>query len=107
VGSAPLVENVATLIEPAEMHLAGGRPIGSRVLDDHLHDVPDAAYALLEETAAHAARPPVVILERDGNRPPFARTLAGLERARGAVERGRSQRQHEHRLRGAGAHLRR
>jgi hypothetical protein len=153
VGRPPLVENVATLLEPPgsdraesiwisqilaasgagllldlhnlhanavnfgfddraglfalpldrvrEIHIAGGRWIGAdspRLLDDHRHDVPDTVFALLEDTAAHAHGPLVVILERDGNHPAFARTLDELERARVALQRGRQRRLHEHRL---------
>ena len=44
----------------ATIHLAGGKWIGragtQRLLDDHLHDVPDPVYELLEEVAARARR---------------------------------------------------
>ena len=144
VGSRPLVENIATLIDPpgsdrdegawtrdilrasecdllldlhnlhanavnfgfdardfirrlpedriGAIHLAGGKWIG-RVLDDHLHDVPDEVYDLLELAAAHAARPPTVILERDGNYPPMERLLEQLDRARTALQAGRRERE--------------
>lgn len=131
VGSAPLLENVATLIEPplsdydeaewlhavdadllldlhnlhanavnfgfdaAEVmsrvphervravHLAGGRRIErDRILDDHLHEVPDPVYALLAFVENEAA---TVILERDGNYPPIEELLAELDRARAVV----------------------
>ena len=146
VGSAPLLENVATLLEPpgsdrdearftadsAEaagagllldlhnlhanatnfafdpiafldalpvdrvraVHLAGGRLVreqggGTRLLDDHLHDVPDPVYALLREVARRAPHPLTVILERDGHYPPIAHLLAELDRARAALREGR------------------
>ncbi len=146
VGAAPLVENIATLMEPpgsqhseatwiAEIlrasgcrllldlhnlhanatnygydpldflgwipldrveaiHLAGGTSVvattgETRVLDDHLHDVPDVVYRLLTEVAARVPRPLTVILERDGAYPPFDALLAQLDLARAAVERGR------------------
>jgi uncharacterized protein (UPF0276 family) len=145
VGQRPLVENIASLIEPpgahdeatwishilnasncdllldlhnlyanalnfgreplallralpadriAAVHLAGGRWITAsngerRRLDDHLHDVPDAVYALLEEVGAIVRRPLTVILERDGKYPPFAELLTQLDRARDALSRGR------------------
>ena len=151
VGVTPLVENVATLIDPpgntydeatwmteilaaadcdllldlhnlyanavnfhfdpqhflaqvpseriAAIHVAGGQWIGSattassrRLLDDHLHDVPEAVYDLLSEVGRRAPRPLTVILERDGRFPPFDRLLEQLERARYALARGRSQR---------------
>ena len=142
VGAAPLLENVATLIDPpgsdrdepawisevaetagvdvlldlhnlyanavnfgfdarealarlpvervSAVHLAGGRWIG-RLLDDHLHDVPDAVFSLLTELASIAPRPLTVIIERDGNFPLPARLLAELDRAREALARGRTR----------------
>lgn len=148
VGSAPHVENIATLIDPpgSEMeeipwlahtlhtadadllldlhnlyangvnfdfdpiaaldqlpmdrvravHLAGGRWIGTagaqRLLDDHLHDVPDAVYELLTHVAARASQPITVILERDGKYPPIEILLAQLDRARAALAQGRASR---------------
>jgi uncharacterized protein (UPF0276 family) len=60
------------------IHLAGGRRIErGRVLDDHLHGVPDEVFALLGCVSA-----PNVILERDGNYPPIEELLAELDRAR-------------------------
>jgi uncharacterized protein (UPF0276 family) len=84
---------------PAErietVHLAGGKWIGHdgsrRLLDDHLHDVPDRVYALLEEVAFRAPQPLTVILERDGKFPSIESLLAQLDRARGAVARGRER----------------
>jgi uncharacterized protein (UPF0276 family) len=144
VGTRPLVENIATLIDPpgsdrdegtwtrdilaasgcdllldlhnlhanavnfgfdaaefirrlpgeriGAIHLAGGKWIG-RVLDDHLHDVPDEVYDLLELAAAHATRPLAVILERDGNYPEMECLIAQLDRAREAVASGRRARE--------------
>lgn len=141
VGVAPLVENVATLIDPpgsdrdeaawlsaivrnsesgllldlhnlyanaqnfnfsasefltripvnkiVTIHVAGGKWIGQRLLDDHLHDVPDPVYELLEEVAAGASQPLTVILERDGKFPSIDALLAQLDRARHAVSEGR------------------
>jgi len=129
VGSAPLLENVATLVDPplsmyseaewlrlvaqrwpllldlhnlhanatnfrfsagdvvrglfnvGAIHLAGGRTIeGGRILDDHLHDVPDPVFTLLREVSA-----PTVILERDGNYPMIDTLLADLDRARSLI----------------------
>jgi uncharacterized protein (UPF0276 family) len=76
------------------VHLAGGRWISAstgerRLLDDHLHDVPDAVFDLLAEVGARVARPVTVILERDGAYPPFEVLLAQLERARDALALGR------------------
>ena len=84
---------------PAEristIHLAGGKWIGrngaQRLLDDHLHDVPDPVYELLEAVAARAPQPLTVIIERDGNFPSIDSLLAQLDRARQAVARGRAR----------------
>jgi uncharacterized protein len=145
VGCAPLVENVATLIDPpgstsdeapwvaeilaasgcallldlhnlyanasnfgfdtmeylahlpvermAAIHLAGGQwTAGQRLLDDHLHDVPNPVYELLTEVGARAPQRLTVILERDGQYPPMAHLLAQLERAREALALGRLRR---------------
>jgi uncharacterized protein (UPF0276 family) len=145
VGSAPLVENIATLIDPpgsdydeidwvngimdlapcgllldlhnlhanatnfsydemgflkrlpaeriGAVHLAGGKWVEAlgerRLLDDHLHDVPDAVYWLLAELAAVVPHPLTVILERDGAYPPIEVLLRQLDRAREALAEGR------------------
>lgn len=82
------IERVATI------HLAGGKWIGpqgtQRLLDDHLHDVPDPVYELLAAVAARAPQALTVILERDGNFPSIASLLAQVDRAREAVARGRA-----------------
>ncbi|HTM50886.1 MAG TPA: DUF692 domain-containing protein [Bryobacteraceae bacterium] len=144
VGCAPLMENIATLIDPpasdldepewlrrtlqasgAELlldihnlyvnsvnfgmdpevflrrlpadriravHIAGGRSIGERILDDHLHDPPDPVYRLLESLAARCPHPLTVILERDGAYPPIAHLLSQIGRARTAIGQGRARR---------------
>ena len=78
------------------IHLAGGkwigRPDARRLLDDHLHDVPDPVFQLLEEVGARATRPLTVILERDGNFPPMEWLIEQLDSARRAVARGRARR---------------
>lgn len=147
IGQSPLVENVATLIDPPgsampepewvaailagsgcdllldlhnlyanavnfnwdplrlldavppqrirTVHLAGGRwiptPDGQdrRLLDDHLHDVPDVVFDLLEEVAARVPTPLTVIVERDGRYPPMASLLTEVDRARQALQAGR------------------
>lgn len=77
------------------IHLAGGKWIGrngaQRLLDDHLHDVPDPVYELLEEVAARGPQPLTVIIERDGKFPAIESLLAQLDRARQAVSRGRAR----------------
>jgi len=85
VRSLPL-EQVRTI------HLAGGKMVGRRILDDHLHDVPDPVYTLLSEVARLTAQSLTVILERDGSYPEMAALLAQLDRARSAVANGRRQR---------------
>lgn len=79
----------------ASIHLSGGRWIGPeggrRLLDDHLHDVPDPVFHLLEEVAARAARPLTVIIERDGEYPPIEHLIAQLDRARTALSNGRAR----------------
>jgi len=149
VGSKPIVENIATLIDPPgsnlsesawisgilasadcnllldlhnvyanglnhgydpkaflpqipavrfrAIHIAGGKfisaPDGSqRLLDDHLHDVPDPVFELLEEAAALSPNPLTVILERDGAYPSMDCLLAQVELARKALARGRARR---------------
>jgi len=85
---------------PAErigvIHIAGGKFVSApdgrrRLLDDHLHDVPDPVYELLEEVAALAPNPLTVILERDGNYPGMGGLLAELQRARVALACGRAR----------------
>jgi uncharacterized protein (UPF0276 family) len=79
----------------AAIHLAGGKWIGEggnrRLLDDHLHDVPDSVYDLLTEVGACAKQPLTVILERDGHFPSIDCLLHQLEQARQALARGRER----------------
>jgi uncharacterized protein (UPF0276 family) len=83
------------------VHVAGGAwietpgdasPRKRLRLDDHLHAVPGAVFALLEELAFRAPHALTVILERDGKYPPFAELLAELTGAREALARGRARR---------------
>ena len=102
-------------IEPADLllrfpihrvkavHLSGGKWIPEpvldsllpsaaprfRLLDDHVHDVPDAVFDLLTLLAQHAPQRLDVIIERDGNYPDFACLLAQLDHVRVALQRGR------------------
>jgi len=76
------------------VHLAGGRWIGAegkqqKLLDDHLHSVPDICYELLEELGRLAPQPLFVSIERDGRFPPFVQLLGELDRARQSLARGR------------------
>jgi len=86
---------------PAErikaIHIAGGKFISApdgrpRLLDDHLHDVPDPVFDLLEEAAAISPYPLTVILERDGAYPSMECLLAQIDHARRALARGRARR---------------
>ena len=73
-------ELVRSLPAPRLIHIAGGRAIErGRVLDDHLHPVPNAVYELLACVDAPNA---TVILERDGNYPAIEELLAELDAAR-------------------------
>jgi uncharacterized protein len=79
------------------IHIAGGKFISAldgsqRLLDDHLHDVPDPVFELLEEAAALSPNPLTVILERDGAYPSMHCLLAQMELARQALARGRARR---------------
>jgi uncharacterized protein (UPF0276 family) len=67
------------------IHLAGGRRIeGNRILDDHLHEVPDPVFDLLPAAINERVD---VILERDGNYPRFDELLAEVDRARATAAR--------------------
>jgi hypothetical protein len=77
------------------LHLAGGQWVWAtghrRLLDDHLHDVPDAVFDLLEAVAARTAQVLTVVLERDGDFPPSSHLLAELARARRTLVAGRAR----------------
>lgn len=77
------------------VHLAGGRWIGPldrrRLLDDHLHPVPDPVMALLTELGARVAQPLDVLIERDGSFPSFGDLLRELDAARAALAAGRAR----------------
>jgi uncharacterized protein (UPF0276 family) len=78
------------------IHLAGGKWVqatrfpGRRLLDDHRHETPQPVFDLLAEVARRTPQPLVVILERDGDYPPFAELLNELDVARTALARGRA-----------------
>jgi uncharacterized protein (UPF0276 family) len=77
------------------IHIAGGVNVHAcgevRVIDDHLHDVPDPVYDLLEMVGERVPHPVDVMLERDGAFPPIEALLAQLDRARAALARGRTR----------------
>ena len=79
------------------IHIAGGRwAVGAggkaRLVDDHLHAVPADVFALLDEVASRAPQPLTVIVERDGQYPPFDVLRAELGAARRALAAGRARR---------------
>jgi len=75
------------------VHLAGGRRLpNGRLLDDHLHPVPDPVFVMLEELGRRCEQPLDVILERDGRYPPITELLAELDQARAALAAGRARR---------------
>jgi len=83
----------------SQVHLSGGAWIehhsaehgvfARKLLDDHVHDVPDVVFALLGELAERCPEPLTVIIERDGRYPPFCALLEQLDRARRALAEGR------------------
>lgn len=76
-----------------QIHLSGGHFIGDgkkRLLDDHVHDVPNVVYELLEQAAPRLPESVMVIIERDGKYPEFEALLDQLTRARIALKRGRA-----------------
>jgi uncharacterized protein len=81
------------------VHISGGVWIElegtRRLLDDHVHDVPDIVFSMLSWLAGHCSQPLTVILERDGRYPEFEVLLRQLRRAREALASGRSQRRRE------------
>lgn len=60
-----------------------------RLLDDHVHDVPDVVFTMLAELGCLCPQPLTVILERDGEYPEFPVLLKQLRRAREALAHGR------------------
>jgi len=79
------------------IHLAGGRWITTkssqkpRLLDDHLHDVPDEVYELLRHIGRRTRHDLTVILERDGRYPPIEALMSQLDRARQTLTLARAQ----------------
>jgi uncharacterized protein (UPF0276 family) len=83
------------LEQVASVHLSGGHwetdaDGRSRLVDDHIHDPPEAVYELLEVLAHKAPQPLTVIIERDGRYPDFAALLDQIARARAALLTGRA-----------------
>lgn len=70
-----------------EIHLAGASPDnggGDLLIDSHDQPVSGAVWALLDTALAHLGPVPVLI-ERDGNLPPFTELAAERDRAHAAV----------------------
>lgn len=65
----------------AMVHLAGGALRDGFYVDTHAHAVPDAVFSLLD-TLVKVTGPLPVIIERDGNFPPFAQLLQEIDHAR-------------------------
>lgn len=80
-----------------QIHLAGGVDIpapggGTRLLDDHVHDVPKIVFDLLEAVGRKTANNLMVIIERDGRYPDFNVLIEQLRNAKLALKSGRNQR---------------
>ena len=76
------------------VHISGGVWVeweSRRLLDDHLHDVPDIVYSMLAWLAEHCPQPLTVILERDGQYPQFSLLLRQMHKAREALAAGRAK----------------
>jgi len=79
------------------VHLSGGKWLdepagftGKRLLDDHIHDVPDPVFALLGALAHSVKQPLTVIIERDGDYPPFSHLLQEIQRAKSILKEARN-----------------
>lgn len=84
------------------VHLSGGhwikepygfesRPRGERLLDDHVHDIPDAVYDLLGILAQTVPQPLTVIIERDGEYPEFQSLLNQIQNAKQILKTAREK----------------
>jgi len=83
-----------------QIHLSGGIDIpapmgGTRLLDDHVHDVPNAVFDLLEAVARKTPNHLMVIVERDGRYPEFQDLLIQIRLAKTAITKGRASRASE------------
>jgi uncharacterized protein len=104
-GAVPLTEMYRLPLDRVQLvHLAGGQWLerdgraarseqtAFRLLDDHLHAVPDPVFQLLTALAAAVPQPLTVLIERDGRFPAMNVLLAEISTARAALARGRRQR---------------
>lgn len=80
------------------VHISGGHwipepaqpdPFRQRLLDDHVHDVPEIVFQLLKELASLVVQPLAVVIERDGRYPPFQILLDQIRMAKTALADGR------------------
>jgi uncharacterized protein (UPF0276 family) len=81
------------------VHLSGGKWIpepvgymGTRLLDDHIHDVPDEVFKLLVILARAVTQSLTVIIERDGEYPDFETLLTQVHCARSILRDARTAR---------------
>ena len=85
------------------VHLSGGHwihepagaarfPHAKRLLDDHVHDIPDIVFDMLERLAENAPHDLTVIIERDGCYPEMEILIEQINRARSALQAGRLRR---------------
>jgi uncharacterized protein (UPF0276 family) len=89
------------LARVSSVHISGGQWIevdwrehkltARRLLDDHIHDVPDVVFTMLAELGYLCPQRLTVILERDGHYPEFPVLLKQLQRAREALAQGRQR----------------
>jgi len=83
-----------------QIHLAGGVDIpapggGTRLLDDHVHDVPMIVFDLLEVVAKKTDNNLMVVIERDGRYPDFEILLRQVRQAKKSLQKGRTARRTE------------
>lgn len=76
------------------VHLSGGVMMEhasgeSKLLDDHLHDVPKIVFELLTALAERVTQPLHVLIERDGHYPSFEVLRDQLKQAKCALQSGR------------------
>ncbi len=90
-----------------QVHLSGGKWIkeplgyesnikGKRLLDDHVHDIPEAVFTLLKCLALAVPQPLTVIIERDGDYPEFQILLDQIQQTRSILTEARKERCQKH-----------
>lgn len=85
------------------VHLSGGHFISEpsidilknnskeRLLDDHIHDIPETVYSLLEYLGENTSQSLNIVIERDGNFPDFNELLTQLNKAKKHLKNGRER----------------